>query len=204
MLDTVPYSCVYLYLISSCISCPTTNSLPPSPIPLNPPQPQVYPTSNAMFTTPRLTLRAFRDGDDENMLSITNNASAAPFITVDYVVPRGPKQKQVIAEMAANSMMFCIIEERLPEDSTNPGTQQNITAASPKFIGAVAFMNKPDARNRRGEFGISMLPEFWGKGYGEEASRFMIGYGFRQLGLHRVSLGVFEWNTRAVELYKRL
>jgi RimJ/RimL family protein N-acetyltransferase len=59
-------------------------------------------------------------------------------------------------------------------------------------------------KNRDGEFGIAILPAFWNKGYGTEVTRFIINHSFRELGLHRVSLHVFEDNTNAIELYKGL
>jgi RimJ/RimL family protein N-acetyltransferase len=45
--------------------------------------------------------------------------------------------------------------------------------------------------------------EYWGKGYGSEAMNLILGYGFRQLNLHRVSLDVFEYNPRAVRSYEK-
>lgn len=46
--------------------------------------------------------------------------------------------------------------------------------------------------------------EYWGKGYGSEALDLMLGYGFLALNLHRVSLNVFEYNTRAIRAYEKL
>ncbi len=45
--------------------------------------------------------------------------------------------------------------------------------------------------------------EYWGKGYGTEAMNLILGYGFRQLNLHRVSLDVFEYNPRAIRSYEK-
>lgn len=42
---------------------------------------------------------------------------------------------------------------------------------------------------------------FWGKGYGTEAMRLVLGYAFLELNLHRVSLGLFEYNQRAYQSY---
>lgn len=43
-----------------------------------------------------------------------------------------------------------------------------------------------------------------GKGYGSEAIRLILGYAFKELRLHRVTLSVYEYNPRAFELYKRV
>jgi RimJ/RimL family protein N-acetyltransferase len=44
----------------------------------------------------------------------------------------------------------------------------------------------------------------WSKGYGTDAMRVMLRYAFQELDLHRVSLTVFEYNSRAVHVYTRL
>lgn len=41
----------------------------------------------------------------------------------------------------------------------------------------------------------------WGRGYGTEAMRLILAYGFRELNLHRVSLSVFEYNPRGYKSY---
>ncbi len=45
--------------------------------------------------------------------------------------------------------------------------------------------------------------EYWGKGYGTDAMRLILRYAFRELNLHRVSLGVFEYNPRAMRAYEK-
>lgn len=44
-------------------------------------------------------------------------------------------------------------------------------------------------------------PEFWGHGYGTEAMKLILDYGFQELNLHRVSLCVFEYNQRGFKSY---
>jgi RimJ/RimL family protein N-acetyltransferase len=43
----------------------------------------------------------------------------------------------------------------------------------------------------------------WGKGYGTDAMRLILRYAFDELNLHRVSLGVFEFNPRAMRSYEK-
>jgi len=45
--------------------------------------------------------------------------------------------------------------------------------------------------------------DYWGNGYGTDAMRLMLRYAFTELNLHRVTLGVFEYNTRAQQSYKK-
>lgn len=54
------------------------------------------------------------------------------------------------------------------------------------------------------EFGIVIgEPDTWGKGYGTETSRLMLGYGFDVLGLHNIMLQVYAHNQRGVRAYER-
>jgi RimJ/RimL family protein N-acetyltransferase len=45
--------------------------------------------------------------------------------------------------------------------------------------------------------------EYWGKGYGTDAMRVILRYGFEELNLHRVGLIVFEYNPRARRSYEK-
>jgi RimJ/RimL family protein N-acetyltransferase len=45
--------------------------------------------------------------------------------------------------------------------------------------------------------------ELWGKGYGTDAMRVILRYGFSELNLRRVSLDVFEYNPRGIRSYEK-
>jgi len=45
--------------------------------------------------------------------------------------------------------------------------------------------------------------EDWSKGYGTDAMRLALRYAFTELNLHRVSLGVFAYNPRAMRSYEK-
>ena len=45
--------------------------------------------------------------------------------------------------------------------------------------------------------------ENWGKGYGTDAMNILLRYAFTELNLWRVSLGVFEYNPRAIRSYEK-
>ncbi|MEP6895720.1 MAG: GNAT family protein [Chloroflexota bacterium] len=45
--------------------------------------------------------------------------------------------------------------------------------------------------------------ENWGKGYGTDAMQVLLRYAFTELNLWRVSLGVFEYNQRAIRSYEK-
>jgi len=65
--------------------------------------------------------------------------------------------------------------------------------------------HKIDRVHRKAEVGIVIgEPSFWSQGYGTEAMRVVLQYGFDGLGLNKISLDVLEYNTRALRTYERL
>jgi len=59
--------------------------------------------------------------------------------------------------------------------------------------------------DRRAMFGILIgEKEFWGRGYGQEATRLTLDYAFNLLNLNSVALGVFAFNQRAIRAYRRV
>ncbi|KAH7913334.1 acyl-CoA N-acyltransferase [Hygrophoropsis aurantiaca] len=141
-----------------------------------------------MFTTDRLVLRAFRDDDLDHLLALRNDPRVVTSLSAEPVVPRPPNYKIFLKELAENSTIGFTI--------TIKETGQ--------FMGQCSIKATEPQKNRDALFGISMYPDFWGKGYGREATKFTIDYAFKALGLQRVSLMVSAENTRAISLYEKL
>ncbi len=58
---------------------------------------------------------------------------------------------------------------------------------------------------RSAELGIMIYsPKNWGKGYGTDALRVLLNFGFNTLNLHKISLYTFEYNERAISAYKKV
>mgnify|MGYP003564865090 CR=1 FL=1 len=69
------------------------------------------------------------------------------------------------------------------------------------LIGSIAI-SSIDSRNGHAELGMAIGDkQQWGKGYGSDAVRVVLGYCFRELGLNKVYLDVWEENERAVRCY---
>ena len=45
--------------------------------------------------------------------------------------------------------------------------------------------------------------DYWGKGFGTDAMLVLLRYAFDELNLHRVTLGAFEYNPRAIRSYEK-
>lgn len=79
-----------------------------------------------------------------------------------------------------------------------------VDRASDKLIGATG-LHHFDQRSRHVGFGITIGDkEEWGKGYGTEATRLIVGYAFETLNLNRVWLHVYEYNERGIRTYERV
>jgi len=140
-----------------------------------------------MFSTERLILRSFRESDMDDLLRLHNNALVQRTLTLDYIVPRGPKHREKIQELTQNPLFFDIITLK----------------DTGEFMGLSSIVVGV-AKNRDGNFGIALHPDYWNKGYGNEVTKFVVDYSFRSLAMNRLSLDVFASNLPAISLYKKI
>jgi RimJ/RimL family protein N-acetyltransferase len=60
-------------------------------------------------------------------------------------------------------------------------------------------------KDHNATFGIAIgEKDHWGKGYGTEAARLIIRYGFEQLNLHRINSGAIGFNERSIRMHKKV
>ena len=69
-----------------------------------------------------------------------------------------------------------------------------------QFIGNIEFMNR---KGDEAEWGIVMTHKMQDKGYGTEALKRSVEYGFGELGLRRIYLAVYTENPRAIHVYEK-
>ncbi len=78
-----------------------------------------------------------------------------------------------------------------------------VVRESGRLIGSTTFSNL-DPDNGSVLFHISIgASGLWGEGYGTEATELMLWLAFERIGLHRVGLSVFGFNTRAIRSYQK-
>ena len=88
--------------------------------------------------------------------------------------------------LAPDALAYCIVE-----------------LASGRLIGFTTF-SMLDADNGSVMFHITIGErDAWGRGLGTEATQLMLQHAFERLGLHRVGLAVFSYNTRAIRAYEK-
>jgi RimJ/RimL family protein N-acetyltransferase len=68
-----------------------------------------------------------------------------------------------------------------------------------------AVLTDLDAENHSCSFRIALASSrLFGRGYGTEATRLLLGHAFDTVGLHRVDLEVFAFNSRARHVYEKV
>ncbi|GIP38857.1 aminoglycoside N(6')-acetyltransferase [Paenibacillus sp. J31TS4] len=70
-------------------------------------------------------------------------------------------------------------------------------------VGDVA-LQQIDRFNRSASIRVAVHAEERGKGYGTEAMKLMLEYGFGIANLHRIELNVYTFNEQAIRLYEKL
>ena len=86
------------------------------------------------------------------------------------------------------------------EDGSGAGFSVETTEG--EFIGHVTLWGAK-LPERDAHFAILIGPDHVGRGYGTEATRLMVRYGFLAMNLHRIQLEVFAFNSRARRAYAK-
>jgi len=142
---------------------------------------------DGLFTTDRLILRAFKEGDEQRCFDLLDDIRVQPNIIAGYIAPLGAKFKEEF-RARLNGMTFLAAI---------------ITKDTGEWVG-ITTLRTENPKNRDGIFGIVLMPEHWNKGYGTEVTKWMVDHAFHSLAMHRVSLEVYGINERAIDLYKRV
>ena len=130
-----------------------------------------------------------RNADEEVIEKITEWLN--DFETTDYTgksasVITIDDEKKYFENPKENDRVFFIV--RLEDD---------------KLIGTIGLHNI-DNINRRATFGIFIGDKSSrNKGFGTEATRLILEYGFKYLNLNNINLDVMEFNERAIACYKK-
>lgn len=143
-----------------------------------------------MFTTQRTHLRAYGPADLPLLLAFLNNPLIQNTLISDPIVPRNHRFATKIEEIANEALVYVIIEATDKE-------------GGPQVIGA-ASITTANVKNRDVNFGIGLVPAVWGQGYATEVTKFLVDYAFKNLGVHRISLGVLDSNPGAIKVYQKV
>lgn len=96
-------------------------------------------------------------------------------------------EREFLTKMAAGQNHFAIVE-----------------TATGRLLGACGF-DGIDDRQGTAEVGIFVREKsFWGRGYGTEALRLLLDFGFAIRNYHNILLKVKAFNTRAIRSYEKV
>jgi RimJ/RimL family protein N-acetyltransferase len=136
----------------------------------------------------KVTLRAIEEDDLPELALWVND------LEIEVLGGGDPPTPKSVARVKAE-------HERRQKES--PDDVNFAIEADGKLIGMIALF-RMDATARTSELGIVIgNRSYWGRGYGQDAIRTAVDYGFRHRNLQRVWLTVTENNGRAVNAYKR-
>ncbi|MCU0513170.1 MAG: GNAT family N-acetyltransferase [Anaerolineae bacterium] len=119
-----------------------------------------------------------------------------------------PEDGPIIARWSQDSHYLRLLDDDparlLTQDEAGRGSEFRLrTLAENRLIGFVAIFGQNRHQSAMIAIGIGD-PEYRGQGYGSDALRLILAYGFRELNLHRIGLNVFAYNTTAIRAYERV
>jgi RimJ/RimL family protein N-acetyltransferase len=101
-------------------------------------------------------------------------------------------------------------EKWIEENTTNrPDSDivfviEAINSGISEAIGS-AGLNRLNLKDREGTLGIAIgEKDYWGQGYGTEAVRLILNYGFEQMNLHRIVSSVYAFNRRSLNMHRNV
>lgn len=135
----------------------------------------------------KVILRPIKMSDAPHFVKWLNNPEVHKFLQTRRHLSLAFERKYLRKSLKSKSNINLAIE-------TKDGTH----------IGSVGLENINKDHNRA-TFGIFIGDKkYWNQGLGSETGRLIINYGFCKLKLHRIELGVLEYNPRAMKVYKHL
>ncbi|MEW6686469.1 MAG: GNAT family protein [Candidatus Edwardsbacteria bacterium] len=135
----------------------------------------------------RIYLRAIEMKDLETFLCWFNDSEVREFLATIY--PLNEIREREFIEKCYQDKSWVILNILLKEKNL--------------LIGNMSLM-RIDWVHRQAEFGICIGEKgYWNKGYGTEATKLLLKYGFDTLNLHRIYLFVYEWNQRGIKCYEK-
>lgn len=136
-----------------------------------------------------VTLRAPEMADLERNTAWINDREVTRFLSMRYQVAQAAEEtwlRGIAGRMMSFDRTFFAIDTK---DGRHIGNT-NYFDISPE--------------NRPAELGIMIgEKDCWSKGYGTDALQTLLRFGFDEMNLHRVQLGVYAHNQRAIACYRK-
>jgi len=136
----------------------------------------------------RLYLRPLESTDLDRCMAWINDSKMLPFLGRHHPMSRVQETEWLASQYKSEKHVNLAI----------------VLKEGDRHIGNCGFSNI-DYINRVAMFGILIgESDAWNQGYGTEATRLILAYGFEQLNLHRIELEVYSLNPRAKKAYEKV
>ncbi len=137
----------------------------------------------------RVRLRGVRDDDLPTLAKWAMDPGRMTTLTSRVAPPSEAAAKERIAKWAAN-------------EGDDLGFAIETLGDPPVLIGNIRLWGARP-KDRCATLGIALGCQYTGRGYGTDAMRIIVGYGFREMGLHRIQLGVAPFNPAGIRAYEK-
>jgi RimJ/RimL family protein N-acetyltransferase len=134
-------------------------------------------------------LRASEPTDLENAYTWVNDREVTQYLMVRYPWSRAREEKY--------------LRDASVEDNAFGDVRLAIETKEGVHIG-MCGLHRARPEDRGAELGITIGDKsFWSNGYGTDTVQTLLRFGFEQMNLHKVALGVFEFNERGIACYRK-
>jgi len=137
----------------------------------------------------RVCLRGVRDEDLPRLARWEMDPARMATLSNWVVPPSEAAAKERIARWCAN-------------DKDNAGFAIEALADPPVLVGNIHLWGARP-KDRCATLGIALAREYIGRGYGTDATRVIVDYAFREMGLHRIQLAVAPFNRAGIRAYEK-
>lgn len=144
-----------------------------------------------MLKGQKVTLRPVKRADISDFLKWFNDPEVTQYLAM-YLPMTEMAEEKWIEELGAkaNTDVHFVIEA--------------IEGGGSRAIGSIGLQGI-SPKDRFATFGIAIgEKDYWSRGYGTEAARLIIRYGFDQLNLHRISSTAYAFNERSLRLHRKV
>jgi RimJ/RimL family protein N-acetyltransferase len=125
--------------------------------------------------------------DFELFMQWVNDMEITQYVSMSQRIFSELLEKEAIEKMAKGENSFTIVD-----------------LATDKVIGNCSYLHV-DNLHRRAEVGIMVGDkEYWSRGYGSDAMRLLLEFGFCVRNYNKISLGVLDFNERAINCYEKV
>lgn len=145
-----------------------------------------------MLKGEKVGLRPVGRSDISNFLKWFNDPEVIQYLSMYLPMTEMAEEKYIeeLSTTRAGTVAHFVIEVIKGESAVPVGT-----------VGLHGINNK----DHNTTFGIAIGDkDYWNKGYGTEAARLLIDYGFEQLNLHRIHSFALSFNERSIRMHKRV